>query len=405
MKPHLSNLLLALALTGGAAAQTPTNFQYGATFGASGYNAQLLPFSFTTEKSLELSAYDGSLLLYSSQEGLVRGNFDGGVVTYGNPVDIVLGSDESSQIDRGVFRIWGSSDYLYGTSSAKPLFSIDHPSGDAKFEGLDVTISNGTLSVGGSQVLTQATAPTFLGSFSGAIDFGNGSTGSSTAVAIGQNSPWAGSNGAVAMGGGAAYGEFSFASGQSTVALGKYTVAMGNGARAEGWYASAFGNSHAIGGLSLAASQGGTTINGVGATALSGGTADGTNTFAAGGGVVVKSYSAAAVGPFPTLPGASENRTTWAALDPAFTVGNGWWVADGFSGRSNAMQTLKNGQTTLKNKKWNSSTPLADPDTADSTDANGDALIVAGHTRLKGKVLIAPQGDLSMGGFTGGEAP
>lgn len=78
---------------------------------------------------------------------------------------------------------------------------------------------------------------------------------------------------------------------------------------------------------------------------------------------------------------------------PALVLGNG-----SSSTRSNAITTLKNGQTTLTNKEWkaNSSAPLEDP--SPTTDSGGNALVVEGHTVLKGKVIIEQaQGDISMG--------
>lgn len=70
-------------------------------------------------------------------------------------------------------------------------------------------------------------------------------------------------------------------------------------------------------------------------------------------------------------------------------------------GLSNAITTLKNGQTTLTNKAWlnrdSGTSATADPSSA-TTDSGGEALVVEGHTRLKGKVIIEqPQGDISMG--------
>jgi hypothetical protein len=78
--------------------------------------------------------------------------------------------------------------------------------------------------------------------------------------------------------------------------------------------------------------------------------------------------------------------------DPLFLIGNG----SSASLTSNAIETLKNGRTTLKNKEWSSGSPLAEP--ATPTSSNGYALVVDGHTRLRGKVIIEePQGDISMG--------
>jgi hypothetical protein len=87
-----------------------------------------------------------------------------------------------------------------------------------------------------------------------------------------------------------------------------------------------------------------------------------------------------------------------------FELGNGApeYAVDFWSSNySNAITTLKNGQTTLTNKAWlnrdSGISATADPSSA-TTDSGGEALVVEGHTRLKGKVTIEePQGDISMG--------
>jgi hypothetical protein len=93
----------------------------------------------------------------------------------------------------------------------------------------------------------------------------------------------------------------------------------------------------------------------------------------------------------------------WVEDAVLFELGNG--VPDGYDyyryGLSNAITTLKNGQTTLTNKAWlnrdSGTSATADPSSA-TTDSGGEALVVEGHTRLKGKVIIEqPQGDISMG--------
>jgi hypothetical protein len=92
----------------------------------------------------------------------------------------------------------------------------------------------------------------------------------------------------------------------------------------------------------------------------------------------------------------SGSATAFSDTSPALVVGNG-----DLSVRSNAVTTLKNGQTTLANKAWKanvaaSGDPLDDP--SSSTDNGGNALVVDGHTVLNGKVVISePQGDISMG--------
>lgn len=88
----------------------------------------------------------------------------------------------------------------------------------------------------------------------------------------------------------------------------------------------------------------------------------------------------------------------WLEEGALFELVNGNPVQSNPIGASNAITTLKNGQTTLTNKEWKAhqSSPLVDP--ASTTDSGGEALVVEGHTRLKGKVVIEqPQGDISMG--------
>jgi hypothetical protein len=96
--------------------------------------------------------------------------------------------------------------------------------------------------------------------------------------------------------------------------------------------------------------------------------------------------------------------TPWDQTTVLFELGNGvpdptfYTYGTDFS---NAITTLKNGQTTLTNKAWlnrdSGTAATADPSSA-TTDSGGEALVVEGHTRLKGKVIIeVAQGDISMG--------
>lgn len=426
MKPQLNHLLLALALTQGAAAQSPTNFLYGADFGSSGQNGNLIPWSWGSEKSLQLAAFDGSLLLYSSQEGLTRGSFDGGVVTYGNPIDMVLGSDESPQIDRGAFRVWGSSTYLYGSSTATPLFSIEHPAGTATFDGLDVTISNGTLTVAGSPALTQASSTSYLNG-QGFIQ----SSGLATAlsgITPPTSTSWTNTylargnvtnSGALALGTStSASAQYAVAIGHGATASGTNALSVGNGASSQGTYSFSMGiSANAVADHSFAFGNG-VTANSL-HTRATGASSSATGFYATAHGnvAVSKAMYANATGFNSTANTADEtvfgrynvestftNAFAYNGQDGLFRLGNGTNTA-----RSDAMSVLKNGQTTLTNKEWKAAV-TADPtkyldDPASTTDSGGNALVVDGHTRLKGKVLIQPQGDLSMGGFTGGETP
>jgi len=99
----------------------------------------------------------------------------------------------------------------------------------------------------------------------------------------------------------------------------------------------------------------------------------------------------------------------WYEDSVLFELGNGepqqygdaameWWNRPSLS---NAITTLKNGQTTLINKAWlkrsSGTSATSDPSSA-TTDSGGNALVVDGHTVLNGKVIITvPQGDISMG--------
>lgn len=93
----------------------------------------------------------------------------------------------------------------------------------------------------------------------------------------------------------------------------------------------------------------------------------------------------------------------WIEDSVLFELGNGeptsadWYRPN----LSNAITTLKNGQTTLINKAWlnrdSTTSATSDPSSA-NTDSGGNALVVDGHTVLNGKVIITvPQGDISMG--------
>ncbi|MGJ8632393.1 MAG: hypothetical protein ACSHX7_00595 [Luteolibacter sp.] len=127
-----------------------------------------------------------------------------------------------------------------------------------------------------------------------------------------------------------------------------------------------------------------------------GATATGTNSAAIGNGALAITTGSVALG--SNTDTASWSSTgNWVETDPIFLLGNGE------SNVSNAITTLKNGQTTLTNKAWKSATDIApatalDDPASTTTDSGGEALVVEGHTRLKGKVIIEQaQGDISMG--------
>lgn len=102
----------------------------------------------------------------------------------------------------------------------------------------------------------------------------------------------------------------------------------------------------------------------------------------------------------------NDGNQNWFELDPLFEIGNGTDAAN----RANAVTVLKNGQTTLENKHWDSANPTvvpADPDGTIAGDQSsaGEALVVNGHARFSGNmqidgiVTIQPQGDIPMGPY------
>jgi hypothetical protein len=334
----------------------------------------------------------------------------------------------------------------YGaTVSGASLIVGNGPNGTARSNGLVVFRNGlvdvpGSLSVAGSGVLTQATAISSLlnqGFLNKAT--GSGATASPTAyIAIGTN--------ATAEDYSLAIGEYSQASGGSAIAIGEYSFATNNyavaiqGAQASGEYAFAtswgqaygdasiglmgaygIGNSSvAISGINLATGAV-NFANGEGATSIGGqenqaigdfsyafgwnSTAVGRHSYAMGYLTRTNGYAVSlgfqnrsAANLMPNM----ENES-WAENGALFELGNGKPSDQGGTNDfSNAITTLKNGQTTITNKAWKQRDAQTVPATADpsaaETDSEGEALVVEGHTILKGKVVIEhPQGDISMG--------
>lgn len=258
-----------------------------------------------------------------------------------------------------------------------------------------------------------------LGGYAKAIGDGNIALGSSEAsgynsVAIGQYA-YASQYGSVALGldaratgydcialaGGKSSADYALAStwgeahGYVSVALAT-GIAHGDSSVAIGGYDWGYGNwpgNESFG-------ENATTIGGVGNKA------SGFSSFASGFWTKAASGYSVALGSLNL--GQGNGGDTWIDTDPLFELGNGH-VARSYnepapSNRSNAITTLKNGQTALINKAWKAATVAApsDPEAplADygANASGGNALVVDGHTVMNGKVVIAvPQGDISMG--------
>ncbi|MEM1203040.1 MAG: hypothetical protein AAGN66_07410 [Acidobacteriota bacterium] len=233
--------------------------------------------------------------------------------------------------------------------------------------------------VGDSPVLTEASvAPIFAGFL------GRGDSTSGAVLASGDNTIAAGKN-AVAIG-------------DSTFAMGEHSTAIGLKAAASAPHSLALGShSRALAGGSMAMGWGAVASGGFSSASGAHSESKGDYSMAAGTDLVAYSRSEIALG---FLNRFSEgDRYAWRPLDTLLTLGNG----DAASGsRSNAIETLKNGRTTLTNKYWAATAPGLVPVDADAS--SGEALVVEGHTRLKGRVILEqPQGDISMGIF--GNAP
>ena len=169
----------------------------------------------------------------------------------------------------------------------------------------------------------------------------------------------------IAFGGG-------IAGGDSSIALGGYDWQQGN------WP----GNQ--------STGENSTTMGVVGNQAL------GFSSLATGFWTKASSFNAVALGSLSIGVGASSSA--WVETDPLFELGNGQaprgYEEPANPNRSNAITTLKNGPTTFTKKAWKVN-PTVAPTTANS---NGEVLVVEGHARLKGMVIIEqPQGDISMG--------
>lgn len=237
-------------------------------------------------------------------------------------------------------------------------------------------------------------------------DFANATSGG--AIALGDQSN-ASKPHAVALNGGQADGDYAFA-GAWGFAGGQYSVAL-----ASGW---AFAdNAIAIGGYDEMASWANES-EGIGSVTIGGATnaaigdysyafgwnsvTVGKHSYSMGYGTRTNAYQISMgsrnLSSQNNMPHMSNDQ--WVEEGALFELGNGNPNQTNPIVASNAITTLKNGRTTLTNKEWkaNSTAPLADP--ASTTDSGGEALVVEGHTRLKGKVVIEqPQGDISMGNY------
>jgi hypothetical protein len=323
-------------------------------------------------------------------------------------VTVMLSSSNPSSPYNGNFNVTRE----YTRSATPPLLNINGQTGNTTFTNSNVIITGGTLTVGGSPVITSASAPTVLtaGGFVNTSNFNStlsaatpptSSAWNAAFVPRGNITPASGTTGGlVSLGTSAASGANSIAAGVSSAASGELSTAIGHTATASGLHSFAFGSnvsatqqySMAIGVNSSA------TFNlafARGNTAISSGLASN----AMGYGVSAKARTETAIGSW-NIESSVIGGINLVGTYGLFRVGNGTSTTT----RSDALTVLMNGQTTLTNKEWKAAvvadpaTALADP--ASTTDSSGNALVVDGHAVLNGKVTLAvAQGDISMGDY------
>lgn len=267
-------------------------------------------------------------------------------------------------------------------------------------------IASGTSSIAlGNKAFASGTYSTALGTSSATGDQSLAS-GSSIAQGFGSTALGQGNN---------AVGDGSIALGTSNGANGSYSTSIGSWNSAEGQYSAIIGSSNFTNSYSgFVAGSGNWLTGGAYATCIGNwngysssfgnysttigiqSVTVGDFSCALGSNIIANCYMETVIGAGNSGAGSA---TAWIETDPLFEAGNDEW---GYS-PSNAITTLKNGETTLANKAWkayvatNPTQVLTDPP-ATTTDSGGNALVVEGHTLLKGKVIIEKaQGDISMG--------
>ena len=155
MKPRIIYPILIVALSGVSSinAQTPEIFPDGVIFG-NPERSRINSWDAGDGRSgSQLYSMNGGLIFYSDPEETTPGAYDGGISLWGNPINIIPAS--GPYYDSGKFDVWKGSEY--GGPAAVPVFRIDTGANTAAFDSLAVSISNGSLMVGGSPVITRTT--------------------------------------------------------------------------------------------------------------------------------------------------------------------------------------------------------------------------------------------------------
>ncbi len=333
--------------------------------------------------------------------------------------------------DDSVFDVipWGSEFYVRGSAASNgtfalgntrippgpflvglPLFNINTPTVLPSVQlawGGSAALGVGSTALGGN-AFAEGSNSVALGSGvslgSSSLSFGTGRALASNSIALGTG--MASGTSSITLGAGIASGASSFAvgtgeaSGWNSFAMGVNSKASGRSSFAGGSFSfSSLVTSQVSGNCSFAWGSALTASGAYSQTFGSWNSVPANNASAFGTRLIAQSHNSFALGRYNIIQGDPIN---WVPSDDLFVIGNG----DTAASLSNAVKTLKNGQTTLTNKEWKAN-PTVPPSL---TNSNAEALVVEGHsvlkgntilkgeTKLEGKVIIsAPQGDISMG--------
>ena len=400
---------------------------YVAKFGASGVFEWAKPIGGTSYDSATSVSVDssGNVLVAGTFSGTMSnlgaannipsaGGNDGYVVKLnasGSPVNALAVGGAGGDSLSGL-AIWGTDLYGWGNSGGNFAFGNTRvvpggfilgmpsalgvvtpaviPSAPLAWSGSAAT-GLGSTALGGNAYAEGANSTAFgNGSSTGASSFaaGSGTASGTNSVALGGKA--FGTN-SVALAGGSASGDGAIAfggiaSGFQSISSGTFSYASGFGSFAGGGSTSG-GDSIAKGTLAFSWGKS-QTVTGADSQAFGTYSTVSSNASTAfGTQLTLQSLNSFAMGRYNVIQGDPLN---WVPTDDLFIIGNG----SSTTARSNAITTLKNGQTTLTNQAWK-----ANPNVAPAPEnSNAEALVVEGNARLKGKIIIEQaQGDISMG--------
>jgi hypothetical protein len=151
-------LIIAACCLGAIPAQAQSSFPYGFTLG-NPVDSHFGSWASGSGRTTGIGSETGGLLLYSDVKETTKSSWDGGIGLFGNPLTFVPTSGPT-WTDGGTFDVWNSENYY--TTGSTPVFRINTATDKATFDTLEVNVTNGSLKVGGSAVLTVSSAASTL---------------------------------------------------------------------------------------------------------------------------------------------------------------------------------------------------------------------------------------------------